>query len=103
LVVRDRPALARFDQIVSEVACEANRGTVIWLLAQPARTARKYRHPESLIWRDAGILIGTIALVAEALGVACTPLGPTGEPWLSRALGAQGCLAGLGGVLLGRR
>lgn len=79
------------------------RGTIIWLAAQPIRTFSKYRWGDSLVWRDAGVLIGHMALVAEALDLNFCPLGTTGEPHLFRLLGAKGKVFGVGGGLLGAR
>jgi hypothetical protein len=103
VTIRDRVALKSLQHNIEPVVGPPNAGSLIWLLAQPARTARRYVHPESLIWRDSGILIGTIAFIAEALGLASTPLGPTGEPSLSVALGAGRNLEGMGGILIGQR
>lgn len=76
------------------------RATIIWFVAQPDRTASKYVNGESLVWRDTGVLIGHMALVAEALELNFCPLGVTGEPIISTLLGG-GRVAGVGGCLLG--
>lgn len=101
LIIEDSSALRAHDRTLKPMVGELRNASLLWLLAQPNRTARRYHNPESLIWRDAGVLIGVIALVAEALGLACTPLGATGEPFLSRALGGRGKVFGLGGILIG--
>jgi len=75
------------------------RATIIWLVSQPARTTSKYLHGENLILRDAGVLIGHMALVAEALNLSYCPLGATGEPIISSLFGDD--VAGVGGCLLG--
>lgn len=77
------------------------RATIIWFVSQPERTASKYVNSESLVWRDAGVLIGHMALVAEALELSFCPLGTTGEPIVSTLLGGGGQVAGVGGCLLG--
>jgi SagB-type dehydrogenase family enzyme len=75
-------------------------GTILFLAAEPNRTAAKYKASASLVWRDAGALIGALALGAESLGLACCPLGITGEPFVS-ALVDQAPLVGVGVILLG--
>ncbi|HDY6082168.1 SagB/ThcOx family dehydrogenase [Pseudomonas aeruginosa] len=69
-------------------------------LAEPGKTLGKYQDGCSLVWRDAGALLGVMALTATALGLNFCPLGITGEPWAS-ALADQGKLAGVGLALLG--
>ncbi|POY79700.1 hypothetical protein BKM09_013335 [Pseudomonas amygdali pv. morsprunorum] len=69
-------------------------------LAEPGKTLGKYQDGASLIWRDAGALLGVMALTAAAQGLTFCPLGITGEPWAS-TLTDQGKLAGVGLALLG--
>ena len=101
--VQDREQIRQFDAAVALcVGSEPGRNsTVLWFAAQPGRTARRYRWPTSLVLRDAGVLIGGIVLVAEALRLNALPLGITGEPWLSRALDPCGVVEGVGGILVG--
>lgn len=66
-----------------EVA-EATDGVVMAFVAEPGRTASKYENGESLVWRDAGVLQGTLCAVAPALGLQVCLLGPTGDTWISR-------------------
>lgn len=69
-------------------------------LAEPGKTLGKYQNGCSLIWRDAGALLGVMALAATAQGLNFCPLGITGEPWAS-GLADQGKLVGVGLALLG--
>lgn len=69
-------------------------------LAEPGKTLGKYQNGASLVWRDAGVLLGVMALTAAAQGLNFCPLGITGEPWAS-TLADQGKLAGVGLALLG--
>ncbi|HGP1315898.1 TPA: nitroreductase family protein, partial [Pseudomonas aeruginosa] len=69
-------------------------------LAEPGKTLGKYQDGCSLIWRDAGALLGVMALTATAQGLNFCPLGITGEPWVS-GLADQGKLTGVGLALLG--
>lgn len=74
--------------------------TRIALIAEPGKSYAKYHHAASLIWRDAGALLGTLSIAAEALGMHFCPLGITGEPWVSELCPA-GRLAGVGMALIG--
>jgi len=69
-------------------------------VAEPGKTSAKYSSSSSLVWRDAGVLLGHIGLAAESLGLNYCPLGITGEPWVSQ-LDSQGKLSGVGLALLG--
>ena len=93
--------LAGLWQAVTQVV-EPEAGTVLLFVAEPGKTYAKYECGDSLIWRDAGVLIGHMALVAEALDLNFCPLGITGEPWISR-LADQHQLVGVGAALLGSR
>lgn len=77
------------------------QGTILWLGCQSSRTESAYRFSESLLWRDAGVLLGVMALVAEGLGLAFCPLGITGEPHLSGLFKSKGHVEGFGGAILG--
>lgn len=78
-------------------------GVVLWHVAQFQRTLSGYSGGESLVWRDAGALQATTCMVAEAIGLACCPLGMTGEPWVSRALASGSAAVGVGGCVVGSR
>lgn len=95
-------ALDSFAFEVEEVL-PIQQGTIIWLAADFNKTQSKYNHAESLVWRDAGVLIGHMALVAEALSLAFCPLGITGEPSLSECILPSTNLVGVGGMIVGER
>ncbi|WP_431273190.1 nitroreductase family protein [Variovorax ureilyticus] len=76
--------------------------TLILLAAEVGKTAAKYHHPASLVWRDAGALLAVMGLAAHALALAFCPLGVTGEPWVGRLLEQQG-LFGVGAAFVGAR
>lgn len=101
--IREHEPIDRFNAAVASCIGDQSKpdGTVIWLVAQPARTARRYRWPASLLMRDAGVVVGGLVIVAEALRLKAVPLGMTGEPWLSAALGLPRRVIGLGGILVG--
>lgn len=79
---------------------ELGQGSVMAFVAEPGLTAAKYNNPESLLWRDAGVLQGTLALVAHALSIQFCLLGITGEPWVGM-LANEGELRGMGLAVLG--
>ncbi|HWB04283.1 MAG TPA: nitroreductase family protein [Verrucomicrobiales bacterium] len=80
---------------------DPQEGTACIFAADRARTDCRYEHPESLIWRDAGILIGGMAVVAEALGMSFCPLGITGTKILPMLLGPDTNYYGAGGFVIG--
>jgi hypothetical protein len=90
-------ALARCaaDELVA-----VGRGLLLGLVAEPGKTAAKYINPETLIWRDAGVVLGYMSVVAEVLGLSFCPLGITGNAQLSHLL-APRLLFGVGLALLG--
>jgi len=81
---------------------DATNASLIAFVAEPGKSAAKYAFPESLVWRDAGVLLGYFSICAEALGLLFCPLGITGDQHLSTALDQQGRLRGVGMALLGR-
>lgn len=91
--------LRRFATHVAQVL-PIERGTIVWIAGQPQRTANRYRYPESLLWRDAGTLLGVMAVVAEALHLAFCPLGITGDPYVSK-VAATSDIWGFGGAIVG--
>lgn len=78
----------------------APQATLILFAAEPGLTAAKYDASCSLVWRDAGALLGTMTLAAESLELSFCPLGVTGEPWIGQLLDQPG-LAGVGAAFVG--
>ncbi|HHM7088332.1 nitroreductase family protein [Pseudomonas aeruginosa] len=78
----------------------APEATKTLLVAEPGKTQAKYFNSASLIWRDAGALLATMGIAAEALNLNYCPLGTTGEPWASE-LSSTGDLVGVGAALVG--
>ena len=78
------------------------QGTILWFAADHLRTTSRYEHGESLIWRDAGALLATIGIAAEALDLHCCSYGLTGDAWISRLLSSSRFL-GVGGCVLGNQ
>ncbi|WP_196797926.1 nitroreductase family protein [Pseudomonas aeruginosa] len=80
----------------------APEATKALLIAEPGKTQAKYLNHESLVWRDAGALLATMGIVAEALNLSYCPLGITGEPWVGKLSSAVN-LVGVGAALVGGR
>lgn len=85
------------DQVVS-----AQSGSLLLFVAEPAMTAAKYENADSLVWRDAGVMQGALAIAAEALALNYCLLGITGDPWVGQ-LSEQCQLVGVGLAALGTR
>ncbi len=81
---------------------EIARASLLVLAAEPGKYAAKYDDCESLVWRDAGVLLGYMSVVAEALGLDFCCLGMTGDGAL-RELDRQSKLLGVGVAALGSR
>lgn len=86
----------------SEQVVRRGGGHLMLFVAEPGKTIAKYENAESLIWRDAGVLQGSVALVAAALGLHYCLLGITGNPWVAQ-LSSQGKLQGVGVAILGTK
>jgi SagB-type dehydrogenase family enzyme len=99
LEVVDQASLIQFVTEVDAVV-PVGDATILWFVAQFDRTMSKYQNGESLVWLDAGALLATVYLVAEALGLACCAVGITGAPWVTQALGGEDRLDGLCGFLV---
>lgn len=78
----------------------AVNATVLAFVAEPGLTAAKYENATSLVWRDAGVLQGTMALAAEGAGLPFRLLGATGDAQVA-PLAEQGVLVGVGLALVG--
>ena len=62
----------------------AESGTLIVLVADQDLAEQYYENPETLLFRDSGVLLGHASLVAAALGLSFRILGATGSPWVDR-------------------
>lgn len=78
-----------------------NHGVLIALAAEPGKTAAKYKHPESMVWRDAGVVLGYMSVVTEALGLSFCPLGLLGSEFVSDAVRGEPCIQAAGLAILG--
>lgn len=94
--------LADDARIAANQVLRVQEGTVLALAAEPGKTSAKYEHPESLVWRDAGVVLGYLSVTCEALGLAFCPLGLTGNNYIA-PIAASGKLQGVGLAILGAR
>lgn len=83
-------------------ATNLQNGELIIFIAEPGKTQAIYHEAESLIWRDAGVLLGFFSLVAPIFNLNFCPLGLTGESF-ALSLDKQGRLHGVGVAILGSR
>jgi hypothetical protein len=81
---------------------DAPNATLLLFVAEPGLTESKYEAATSLVWRDAGVLLGTIAMAAEALSLNFSPMGVTGEPWVGQLV-PSAPLVGVGAAFVGAR
>lgn len=77
LAVRQRQPLHSFIHKCADIL-PAAQGTAIVLLGDLATVRAAYENPISLLWRDAGALLQTLALTATAYRLAFCPLGILG-------------------------
>jgi len=97
--VREVPNLKLILQEIDR-CLETRNGTVIWFVADLARSAARYRNPESLAWRDSGVLLATIGLVAEGMRLECCGLGLHDILSLKRFLKFNQNVFGVGGCII---
>ena len=76
-------------------------GTIVWFICHPHRTSAKYDNFQSLVWRDAGVLIHSLQMVCSALGLNSCPVGSLGEPFISQGFSPLGEIFGVGGIIIG--
>ncbi len=81
---------------------ELGEATLLLFVAEPGMYAAKYEAYESLLWRDAGVLQGHLAVVAQFLDLDLCIFGLTGCEAL-RQLGNQSELLGVGMAAVGSR
>lgn len=81
---------------------ELRDATLLLLAAEPGMYAAKYSAHETLMWRDAGVLLGYFSVVAQALDLDFCILGVTGDEAL-RHLDGQTQLLGVGVAAVGVR
>lgn len=81
---------------------ELKDATLLLLAAEPGMYAAKYFAYETLMWRDAGVVLGYFSVVSQALDLDFCILGVTGDEAL-RHLDGQAQLLGVGVAAVGMR
>jgi SagB-type dehydrogenase family enzyme len=77
------------------------KGTLLWFIIHPYRTDKYYNNFESLVWRDAGALMQTIALTCSALGIGCCPVGTLAKPYINELHNNFEDISSAGGIIIG--
>ncbi len=92
-------------QLRSDVAkvLDPQQGTVLMFAGDTEKVGSHYEHGESLLWRDAGVLLGGASIVAEALELSFCPLGLTGQRSIPGIFPGEDRFMGLGGLVVGSR
>lgn len=73
---------------------------IIWFAIQINKTASKYNNPESLYWKDTGILLYHIQLISSYLGLKSCPLGTLASEAFNQLFEEDTLISG-GGILIG--
>jgi SagB-type dehydrogenase family enzyme len=97
----DEHASAQLLALADEVLPRGD-ASLLAFIAEPGMTAAKYEPSESLVWRDAGVVQGVFAVVAEALNLNFSLLGMNGGAW-AQSLDGAGRLMGAGLAWVGSR
>lgn len=92
--------IVSFVHHINEIVDTTN-ATILWFIAHKKRTKAKYKYADSLIYRDAGVLIHAIQMVCTALDLNSCPIGSLGEPFISNFFNNQIGVSGAGGLLIG--
>lgn len=102
ITIHGSEALAQSARTQAEKFFPTKDAVILGLVAEVGKTAAKYEWEDSLVWRDAGIVLGYLSLVSEALELSFCPLGATGQSHLA-PLAPAGILQGAGLAVLGAR
>jgi SagB-type dehydrogenase family enzyme len=98
--VRDSTPAADLTHDVANQVVPTGKATLMLFAAEYGKTNAKYENADTLVWRDAGVLLGYLSIVAESLGLNFCPLGITGHRCVEK-LPHQGSLTAVGVALLG--
>jgi len=100
LVIAEQKHLDEFLALSEEILPNAH-GAVVVLIADVQRIKAKYANPDSLLWRDAGVLLQTLSLCSVAYGLVTCLIGGTGAE-VVRALGLPSSdFKAVGGIVVG--
>lgn len=98
----DADASVNWMEALNDLVPHGAAGTLVWFGIEWSRTRSLYSDADTMVWRDVGVVLATLAFVGEASGVAVLPFGATGEPWFSQVIRSNGAVTGGGGCLVGR-
>lgn len=101
LTIYDRDAIDRFSRDCAAILPEV-RGTALVLAGNLSHVAAVYDSPISLLWRDAGVLLQTLSLVATALRLGFCPLGILGADVVRALFPREPEIVAVGVGLVGR-
>ncbi len=93
---------ARQVRVMAGELMPLHEGVLLALVAEPGKTSAKYENHESLVWRDAGVVLGYMSVVAEAMQLSFCPLGLLGDTGFGVTTTAPLQLLPAGLALLGR-
>ena len=77
--------------------------TVLWGVADVGALSAKYRHHESLLWRNSGSLWASLSLAVTALGYVGCVIGVHEPKGLGGVLASYASKAGVGGMVVAPR
>jgi SagB-type dehydrogenase family enzyme len=98
----DRDACVRLRDEANSVL-NTESGALLWMVADFNKADAIYDNCASLVWRDVGVMIGMLCLIAEALRLSACPLGICGDEWLRGVLDLPDGIHGVGCVVVGGR
>ena len=101
-IAADSAAVARLRRKLNSVL-DSQAGDIVWLIADFAKVRAVYENSTSLVWRDVGVLIGALCIVAEALCLAACPVGICGDSWIREVLPLPDEVHCVGAVVVGGR
>jgi hypothetical protein len=76
-------------------------GSFLWFLGDKGRLESKYHNPESLMWKEAGVLTAGVYLAAANLGLNCCAVGRNGARELKQIGSPLAPFVALGGCIVG--
>jgi len=101
LVITNKELVMRLGARCAEILPEA-QGTALVLVGCPRRIGAVYENPNSILWRDAGALLQSLALAATAYRLGFCPLGILGGE-VTEALGLDSAdYQAVGSAIIGR-
>lgn len=94
---------ADLQNFLDDVASNSNMrgGTLVWFAIQFEKTSSGYKNPESLYWRDLGVLLYCTQLVATFLGYKSCPIGALVPESFHKLIRSDRLISG-GGIVIGK-